>query len=218
VGYSATQIFCYVIGLITLVTVARNPSDIYGAFIAVPVGSLCFAVLVARELDQSFANVYSTAVSLQNVRPQWDRRVLALAISSGATALALWINIADYENFLVLLGSVFIPMSAVFIVDYYVSARGVWDPAEHDRRRYALFVPWSLGFVVYQLINPGYISWWVSLWTRVADFVHFRAPTWMSASLFSFLAAALATLVGSARRLARRRRARRADAATGRRR
>jgi putative hydroxymethylpyrimidine transporter CytX len=197
VGYSATQIFCYVIGLITLVTVARNPSDIYGAFIAVPLGSLCFAVLVARELDQSFANVYSTAVSLQNVRPQWDRRVLALGISTTATALALWINIADYENFLVLLGSVFIPMSAVFIVDYYVTARGQWNPAAHDRRRYALFAPWTLGFVVYQLINPGYISWWVTLWSHVATLVHFRAPTWMSASLFSFLAAALATLVGA---------------------
>ena len=212
VGYSATQIFCYVIGLITLVTVARNPSDIYGAFIAVPLGSLCFAVLVARELDQSFANVYSTAVSLQNVRPLWDRRVLALGISSAATALALWINIADYENFLVLLGSVFIPMSAVFIVDYYVSARGVWDPADHDRRRYALFVPWTLGFVVYQLINPGYISWWVTLWTHVATFIHFRAPTWMSASLFSFLAAALATLAGTGLgRLTQRRRARTTD-------
>lgn len=208
VGYSTTQIICYVIGLITLVTVARNPADIYGAFIAVPLGSLCFAVLVARELDQSFANVYSTAVSLQNVRPQWDRRGLALGISSAATALALWINIADYENFLVLLGSVFIPMSAVFIVDYYVTSRGVWEPAAHDRRRYALFAPWALGFVVYQLINPGYISWWVTLWTHVADVAHFRAPTWMSASLFSFLAAALATLVGTGfARLGQRRRA-----------
>ncbi|MBW4030926.1 MAG: allantoin permease [Acidobacteria bacterium] len=217
VGYSATQIFCYVIGLITLVTVARNPSDIYGAFIAVPLGSLCFAVLVARELDQSFANVYSTAVSLQNVRPQWDRRALALGISSAATALALWINIADYENFLVLLGSVFIPMSAVFIVDYYVSARGVWDPAAHGRRRYALFAPWALGFVVYQLINPGYISWWVNGWTHVAALVHFHAPSWMSASLFSFFSAALATLAGTGiGRLAQRRRER-ASIATGRR-
>ncbi len=216
VGYSTTQILCYVIGLITLVTVARDPSDIYGAFIAIPLGSLCFAVLVARELDQSFANVYSTAVSLQNVRPQWDRRVLALGISTTATVLALWINIADYENFLVLLGSVFIPMSAVFIVDYYVSARGEWDPADHDRRRYALFVPWTLGFVVYQLINPGYISWWVTFWTHVATFVHFRAPTWMSASLFSFIAAALATLVGSAAvRLAQRRRVGTSDAVVG---
>jgi putative hydroxymethylpyrimidine transporter CytX len=207
VGYSATQILCYVIGLISLVTVARNPSDIYGAFIAVPLGSLCFAVLVARELDQSFANVYSTAVSMQNVRPSWDRRILALGIASAATALALWINIADYENFLILLGSVFIPMSAVFIMDFYVLSRGDWHPSTHGRRRYVLFAPWALGFVVYQLINPGYISWWVSVWSRLAMLIDFRAPSWMSASISSFLVAALATLgVGGLAHLSGRRR------------
>ena len=77
-GYSVTQVLCYVIGLLALVTVARgNPGDIYGAFIALPVGSLGFAILAARELDQSFADVYSTAVSIQNLRPLWDRRILA---------------------------------------------------------------------------------------------------------------------------------------------
>ncbi len=201
VGYSATQIMCYVIGLISLVTVARNPSDIYGAFIAVPFGSVCFAVLVARELDQSFANVYSTAVSMQNVGPTWDRRVLALSIASVATALALWVNIADYENFLVLLGSVFIPMSAVFIADFYVLARGRWNRITHTPQRFAGLVAWALGFVVYQLINPGYISWWVRLWTQVATSAHFRAPSWMSASITSFLVAGLATLaIGGLRR------------------
>jgi putative hydroxymethylpyrimidine transporter CytX len=194
VGYSVTQILCYVIGLITLLTVARNPSDIYGAFIAVPLGSLCFAVLAARELDQSFANVYSTAVSLQNLRPKWDRRVLTVAIASIATALALWINIADYENFLDLLGSVFIPMAAVFIMDFYVLSRGHWDPSVHARRRFSMFGPWALGFVAYQLINPGYIEWWVSMWTHVGHFIHFRAQSWMSASITSFVVAALATL------------------------
>ena len=39
-GYGTTQVLCYVIGLLALLTVARNPSDIYGAFIAVPLGSL----------------------------------------------------------------------------------------------------------------------------------------------------------------------------------
>jgi putative hydroxymethylpyrimidine transporter CytX len=196
VGYSVTQVLCYVIGLITLVTVARNPSDIYGAFIAVPLGSLCFAVLATRELDQSFANVYSTAVSVQNLRPLWDRRVLALGIASLATVFALWINIADYENVLDLLGSVFIPLSAVFIVDFYVLSRGRWEPADHVRRRFAMFAPWTLGFVVYQLINPGYISWWVSMWTHLGRLVDFRAPSWMSASICSFVVAALATLAG----------------------
>jgi putative hydroxymethylpyrimidine transporter CytX len=210
VGYSAAQILCYVIGLITLVTVARNPSDIYGAFIAVPLGSLCFAVLATRELDQSFANVYSTAVSVQNLRPLWDRRVLALGTAALATVLALWINIADYENFLDLLGSVFIPMSAVFIVDFYVLSGGRWDPSDHARRRFAMFAPWALGFVAYQLINPGYISWWVSVWTHLGRLVDFRAPSWMSASICSFVVAAVATLAGGgAVRAARRLRDRR---------
>ena len=45
IGYSVTQTACYVLGLLALVTVARDPDDIYGAFIAVPLGSLAFAVL-----------------------------------------------------------------------------------------------------------------------------------------------------------------------------
>jgi putative hydroxymethylpyrimidine transporter CytX len=211
VGYSTTQIICYVIGLISLVTVARNPSDIYGAFIAVPLGSVCFAVLVARELDQSFANVYSTAVSVQNVGPTWDRRVLALGIASVATALALWVNIADYENFLDLLGSVFIPMSAVFVVNFYVLARGHRDRVTPVPQRVALLVAWALGFVAYQLINPGYISWWVRLWTQLATWLHFHAPSWMSASITSFLVAGLATLAtGALRRVTQPRRVTRA--------
>src|ERR1017187_5400782 len=213
VGYSATQILCYVTGLITLLTVARNPSDIYGAFIAVPLGSLCFAVLATRELDQSFANVYSTAVSVQNLRPWWDRRVLALGVAALATALALWINIADYENFLVLLGSVFIPMSAVFIVDFYVLSRGRWDLSVNASRRFTMLVPWTLGFIAYQLINPGYISWWVAMWTHVGRLVDFRAASWMSASIWSFVVAAVATLAGGGvAGIARRRRDRRQSA------
>ncbi len=197
VGYSLTQILCYVIGLIALVTVAKNPSDIYGAFIAVPLGSLCFALLAARELDQSFADVYSTVVSVQNLRPLWDRRVLALGVSLLSTALALLINIADYENFLVLLGSVFVPMSAVFIVDFFILARGTWSLSGHARRS-TMLIPWAFGFVIYQFINPGYISWWVSMWSHVANFVHFHNRAWMSASLTSFVVSGAATLVTGA--------------------
>jgi putative hydroxymethylpyrimidine transporter CytX len=213
VGYGVTQILCYVIGLLALVTVARNPSDIYGAFIAVPLGSLCFALLATRELDQSFANVYSTAVSIQNLRPLWDRRVLALVIASLATVLALWTNIVDYENFLVLLGSVFIPMSAVFIVDFFVLSHGHWDLSVNASRRFTMLVPWTLGFVAYQLINPGYISWWVAMWTHVGRLIDFRAASWMSASICSFVVAAVATLAGGGvAHVARRRRDRRHSA------
>ena len=204
-GYSVTQVLCYVIGLLALVTVAHgNPNDIYGAFIALPVGALCFAVLAARELDQAFANVYSTAVSGQNLRPLWDRRILAGVIAAVSTAGALWLNIADYENFLDLIGSVFVPMAAVLIADYFVVSGRRWDLSAGARSRWLMLLPWAAGFVTYQLINPGYVSWWVSAWTSFGRLIGFTAQSWMSASILSFAVAALITLlVGWLARLAR---------------
>jgi purine-cytosine permease-like protein len=206
-GYGATQTLCYVIGLLALVTVAHgNANDIYGAFIALPAGAIGFGILALRELDQSFANVYSTAASTQNLRPLWDRRVLAVVIATATTAGALFLNISDYENFLILLGSVFVPMSAVLIVDFFILARGHWDLSARARTRWLMLLPWAAGFVTYQLINPGYISWWVSAWTRVARAIGFTPATWMSASIFAFAVAAVVTLaVGGATSAARKR-------------
>jgi len=199
VGYSVTQVLCYVIGLLALVTIARgNPNDIYGAFIALPVGSLGFAILAARELDQSFADVYSTAVSMQNLRPLWDRRVLAGVITGLTTAGALWLNIADYENFLTLIGSLFVPMSAVLIADYFIVSKRRWDLSATARSRWLMLLPWAAGFVVYQLINPGYVSWWASAWTSFGHDIGFTPASWMSASILSFCVAGAVTLLVSA--------------------
>ena len=66
-----------------------NHAPVFHALIAVPFGWLPFAVLVLRELDESFTNVYSTAVSVQNLRPLADRRVLAIVIGVLATIGAL---------------------------------------------------------------------------------------------------------------------------------
>ena len=196
---------CYVIGLLALVTVAHgNPQHIYGAFIALPAGAIGFAVLAARELDQSFADVYSTAVSLQNMRPLWDRRILAGAITTLATAGALWLNIADYENFLVLIGSLFVPLSAVLITDYFLISRGRWELSAAARSRWLMLAPWAAGFVTYQLINPGYVSWWAAAWTSFGHDLGFTPASWMSASILSFaVAAALTLLTGALARYAR---------------
>jgi putative hydroxymethylpyrimidine transporter CytX len=209
-GYSVTQVLCYVIGLLALVTIAHgDPDHIFGAFIALPLGSLGFAILAARELDQSFADVYSTAVSIQNLRPLWDRRVLAGVITALTTAGALWLNIADYENFLTLLGSVFVPLSAVLITDYFAgylaTPRRHWDLSALAPSRWVMLLPWAAGFVVYQLINPGYVSWWASAWSAFGRDIGFTPASWMSASILSFCTAGVLTLLVSGAARVRRR-------------
>ena len=56
-------------------------------------------------------------------------------------------------------------------------------------------IVWELVGNVYQLINPGYVSWWARLWIDHIDkWFHFTTQTWMSASVLSFAVAALLTL------------------------
>jgi putative hydroxymethylpyrimidine transporter CytX len=198
-GFSLTQIACYSLGLVVLVTVAQgDPNQIFGSFMAVPLGTLAFAVLAVRELDQSFADTYSTAVSMQNFRPHWDRRALAVAVGTVATICALALNIADYENFLLLIGSVFVPLLGVLIVDYFVLSRRRWDLGDDVRVRWPMLAAWGLGFVAYQLVNPGTLSWWTSGWAHIRSWLHFTPESWMSASLLSFIVAAVATaLIGA---------------------
>ncbi len=196
VGYSVTQIACYALGLVALVTVAhRDPNQIFGSFMAVPLGTLAFAVIAVRELDQSFADTYSTAVSVQNFRPRWDRRALAVVVGTLATIFALALNISDYENFLILIGSVFVPLLGVLVVDYFLISRMRWSLGEDVAPRWSTLIPWALGFCAYQLVNPGYVSWWSKIWVQVDSWLHFTPATWMSASLISFAASALATLL-----------------------
>lgn len=199
VGYSVAQIAYYALGLVALATVVRSTGnlqhDMFATFIAVPVGWLAFAVLVLRELDQSFADTYSTVVSLQNVRPRLDRRVIAAVIGVLATCLALALDISNYFDFLYLLGSVFVPLFAVFVVDYFVVRRGqAWDVGEQARLRWPLLVPWLAGFAMYQLVYPGGISWWRDGWTSIASGIGFTPATWMSASVMSFVVAGLLAL------------------------
>jgi len=165
---------------------------------------------VLRELDESFTNVYSTVVSVQNLRPLWDRRVLSVVIAVVTTVLALALKIKDYENFLVLLGSVFVPMFAVLVADFFIVSKGRWDLSASARSRWVMIVPWAAGFAVYQLINPGYVSWWVAAWTWIARLIGFTPASWMSASVLSFCVAAAMTLVMGLLPLPGRRRQQRA--------
>jgi NCS1 family nucleobase:cation symporter-1 len=209
-GYTVTQIAYYTLGLLafTTLTITDNASHapVFHALIAVPFGWLPFAVLVLRELDESFTNVYSTAVSVQNLRPLADRRVLAVVVGTIATIGALALGIGDYVNFLYLLGSVFVPMFAVFAVDYFLlGGRARWNTDENAPARWLMLIPWALGFVAYQLINPGTISWWSRWWGDVQSALNFTPQTWMSASVLSFVVAAVVTLlIGALRKVGER--------------
>jgi hypothetical protein len=68
-----------------------------------------------------------------------------------------------------------------------------------------MLLPWAAGFVVYQLVNPGYLAGWSGAWTELRQALGFTPPGWASASLWAFAVAALGTaaVVAGTRRRAR---------------
>ncbi|MCW2943489.1 MAG: allantoin permease [Actinoallomurus sp.] len=194
VAYGLTQIVAYVLGLLALALVAGDSAKVFGPFQHVALGTLFFAVFVLREVDQSFANVYSTAMSIQNLVPRVDRRLLTVVLGALTTVLALALNMNNYSGFLTLIGSVFVPMLGVLAVDFFCfTGRRGWDVSDRSPARWAMIVAWAAGIAAYQLVNPGNVGWWSRLWTHAQSAMGFTPPSWMSASLLSFAVAALVT-------------------------
>jgi NCS1 family nucleobase:cation symporter-1 len=178
IGYASGNAWFYTLGAL-LVLAAGSGADVLdvGTTIAATAGGgVVLLVLLVGESDQAMANVYSGAVTVQNVRPAWSQRRLIVAI--GATGFLVAALIGDHaasslESFLFLIGSVFVPLAAVFLVDWGVRARGrygeaaLFEGAPPGVRLRAL-VPWLAGFLVFQWCAPTTaVAWWSQAMDRV---------------------------------------------------
>ena len=198
-GYGVASAAFFLVGVLGIRAYSPDDGDIIGALLAVPVGALALAILAIDELDQAFANIYSTAVSAQNALPRADRRVLALLVGAVATALGLLVSDGyAYEGFLLLIGAVFTPLGAVVVIDYYLLRRGRYDLGAAAPQRWIMLVPWLAGFAAYQLIAPTYVSnWsaWQSFWFDAQDRLGISATNGFSAAITSFAVAGALTLL-----------------------
>jgi len=193
-GYGLATIAFFALGVLATASGSAG-SDVIVSLLALPAGGIALVILVIDELDEVFANVYSTVVSAQNIVPRLDRRLGAVCVGVAATGIALLLDdYTSYENFLFLIGSIFVPLFAAFVVDYFVLGQHARWNTDDAPPRWDMFVPWIVGFVVYQLINPGFVGLWSRFWTARQRDLGFTPPSWASASLLSFLAAALVAL------------------------
>lgn len=201
IGYGTATIVFFTLGALALVGSGAGGLDVIDALLAVPLGGLAILVLVVIELDEAFANIYSTAVSSQNIAGRWDRRILAVGVGTVATLLALSFDIVAYEPFLFLIGSVFVPLTGVLIVSYYLLPRAAWDVSETAKAKPLMLLPWLAGFVAYQLTLPTFFGGtglgWTAWWTARQQDLGIDAANGFSASLVSLgVAMFLAVAIG----------------------
>ncbi|MGH2529382.1 MAG: cytosine permease, partial [Actinomycetota bacterium] len=152
--------------------------------------------------DNAFADIYSAAVSTQNVRPDLPQRGLTVTVGAIGFVLALALSRDRYEFFLLLIGSVFVPLSGVFVADYFVLRRGSYGEEAlfaPTGVRWRAVVPWAAGFALYQWSVPtGPQAWLDAVRTVFHGWLRLPFPLFdsaLGASIPSFLVALLLSLV-----------------------
>ncbi len=211
-GYAVGNAWFYALGALLVLGAGLSdpsPAGLAAAIAQLAGGWIVLLILLVGETDEAFADVYSAAVSSQNLRERMPQRAAVLMIAAAGVALAVWLGsrpavaIGNYESFLFLLGSVFVPLFGVFVADYFVlrrqrhDAAGLFDPRAPAWRWRAL-VAWLAGFAMYQWCVPTGPALWLHAVDRVLHaWLHLPVPLVGSAagaSLPAFGAALVAHL------------------------
>ena len=167
IGYFVPTIWC--IGLGMLIVLARGISDAQslpaGVAAAGGVALVALAAITIDESEKAFADIYSTAVSLQNLLPRMSQRLLITIVSAAATGLALALDLGNYQDFLYLLGSFFVPLFGVLLADWLVAGAHYreQDIFGAPAFRFEQIAAWVVGFCLYQWLSPVGPSWWTDL-------------------------------------------------------
>lgn len=214
-GYLVANIWLYTLGAMIVLGSGdtAEPAGIALGVLAIAGGTiagLLFLVgLLVGETDEAFADIYSGAISLQNIWPRTSRVVLTVVIAAIATGLAATLTMQLYENFLFLIGSVFIPLFGVLVASHL--SREVRSGGSHNNRvdrtrsgvRWVAAFSWLIGFLVYHWIAPTGPDWWLDLSASLFGTPLSQRWGWLGASVPSFVTAA--TLAWLLARLSSRR-------------
>jgi nucleobase:cation symporter-1, NCS1 family len=164
IGFSITNIIFYLGGLLL------GLGDISSIIISIQAILFGFIllVMVVDEVDNAFADIYSAAISSQSIFRNLNQRYLIIGFTALSTILSIFVSIEGYQQFLLLIGALFIPLFGVLLTDYFVVKHGKYqiDKIYGNGNKmikvgYPAIVAWSIGAILYYLLSqlsPIYVS------------------------------------------------------------
>ena len=117
-GYFIGSSWMYTIGLGAAI-VAGN-SDPGAMMLAANLGFTALGIVILSTVTTTFLDAYSAGVTFLNIFPKLNERKAALAMGVIGTLIAIIVPIEQYENFLYAIGSVFAPLFAILLTDYFI--------------------------------------------------------------------------------------------------
>ena len=145
VVYGLVSCWMYVIGMGASIFTAE--SDVAKVTVKAGLGIVGLLILIFSTVTTTFLDAYSAGVSSESISRKLPGKWISILVTVIGCfgAIFLPLNITDFLYFI---GSVFAPMIAIQIVDFFVLKQNKEKHAFHFQN----LIVWLVGFVIYRLL------------------------------------------------------------------
>ena len=144
--YGLVSVWMYVIGMSA--ALFTKESDIAQILLKARFGIMGLLIVVLSTVTTTFLDVYSAGVSTESIFSKVEAKWVAMVVTIIGTLGAVILPMDDITGFLYLIGSVFAPMIAIQIVDFFVLK------ISHDEKKFSVqnIIIWGIGFIIYRIL------------------------------------------------------------------
>lgn len=144
--YGIVSTWMYAIGMGA--AIFTGESDIASIMVKAGLGAAALVILILSTVTTTFLDAWSAGISAESLSKKLDGKWTAAAVTLIGTAGAILFPMDDITGFLYLIGSVFAPMIAIQIADFFLLKRDR-SGAGFDRRN---LIVWAVGFLAYRAL------------------------------------------------------------------
>ena len=144
--YGLVSCWMYLIGMGAAIFTAE--SDIAQILLKAGLGVAGLLIVVFSTVTTTFLDAWSAGISSESMHEGIKGKWVAVAAAVLGTAGAIFLPLYDITDFLYFIGSVFAPMIAIQIADFFILRQDVSGRGVSVKN----LIIWLLGFVAYRLL------------------------------------------------------------------
>lgn len=144
--YGLVSCWMYIIGMGA--AMRTGESDIAQIMLKAGLGTAGLLIIIFSTVTTTFLDADSAGISFESISKRIPGKYAAIAAALLGTIGAIVFPMDDITGFLYLIGSVFAPMIAIQIADFFLLHRNSSHKALDPRA----FILWIIGFVLYRLL------------------------------------------------------------------
>lgn len=144
--YGVVSCWMYVIGMGA--AIFTGESDIAQIMVKAGLGIAGLLIIVFSTVTTTFLDAYSAGISSESLSSKFNGKWVAVVVTVIGTVGAIFLPLTDITDFLYFIGSVFAPMIAIQIADFFILKKN----KETDSFNIQNLIIWLIGFVLYRLL------------------------------------------------------------------